>query len=521
MSKVRWNPPVPLSKMEERFCSRMSRVGRLYAFLRRNRHLIFDEDMQAKLSTMYADKPRGTPPVPPALLAMVTLLQAYEGRSDAMAVEEAFFDGRWRMVLDCLDDNKPPFAQGTLPEFRRRLIAHDLDRVLLDKTVDIARSSGEFGPRNLKVALDSAPLWGAARVEDTLNLIGRAARLLAADGALVLGMELDELLESAGLTVLGASSIKAGLDLDWNRPDARDRAVHDLIDEANRLLLWLGERVDNPGAHPNLVSSLQLLQELVSQDLEPDPGGGLRIRQGVARDRRIAIHDAEMRHGRKSQSRVINGYKRHIGIDIETGAVLAATVRPANQAEHEAAEELLAGADAHGTVVSLHIDRGYTASPAVQERQQSGTRVVARTRRPSNRGLLAKEDFNIDLDSGQVTCPDGQVTVIRKGGASFSKVTCDGCALRRACTTSTRSGRSIAIRVDERFQQTLRAIPDTPAGREALRERVEVEHRLAHLVFVQGPRARYRGTRKNAFDTRRAAAVINLQAADRLEREAA
>lgn len=521
MSQIRWNPPQALSKVEERFCSRMNRVGRIYAFLRKNRHLIFDEEMQSKLATMYSDKPRGTLPVPPALLAMVTLLQAYEGRSDAMAVEEAFFDGRWRMVLDCLDESKPPFAQGTLPEFRRRLIEHDLDRVLLDKTVEIARASGGFGPRNLRVALDSAPLWGAARVEDTLNLIGRAARLLAAEGASVLGMELDELLESADLTVLSASSIKAGLDLDWNRPDARERAVHDLIAEANRLLLWLGERIANPGVHPNLLSSLKLLQELVSQDMEPDPSGGLRIRQGVARDRRIAIHDAEMRHGRKSQSRVINGYKRHIGVDLDAGVVLGATVRPANQAEHEAAEELLARADAHGEVVSLHIDRGYTAADAVQQRQKTGTLVVARTRRPSNRGLLAKEDFDIDVETGKVTCPDGQVAIIRKEGASFSKATCDGCALRSACTTSTRGGRSIAVRADETFQQALRAIPDTQEGREALRDRVEVEHRLAHLVFVQGDRARYRGTRKNTFDTRRAAAVINLQAADRLEREAA
>jgi hypothetical protein len=52
-------------------------------------------------------------------------------------------------------------------------------------------------------------------------------------------------------------------------------------------------------------------------------------------------------------------------------------------------------------------------------------------------------------------------------------------------------------------------------GRERIRERVAVEHRLAHLGRRQGRRARYRGTRKNLFDVRRAATVQNLEVIDR------
>ena len=43
-----------------------------------------------------------------------------------------------------------------------------------------------------------------------------------------------------------------------------------------------------------------------------------------------------------------------------------------------------------------------------------------------------------------------------------------------------------------------------------LRERVAVEHKLAHLARRQGRRARYRGQRKNLFDLRRSAAIHNL-----------
>jgi hypothetical protein len=50
----------------------------------------------------------------------------------------------------------------------------------------------------------------------------------------------------------------------------------------------------------------------------------------------------------------------------------------------------------------------------------------------------------------------------------------------------------------------------TTTGRQKLRERVKIEHKLAHHCRVQGPRARYRGTRNNDFDARRTATVTNL-----------
>ncbi len=72
-------------------------------------------------------------------------------------------------------------------------------------------------------------------------------------------------------------------------------------------------------------------------------------------------------------------------------------------------------------------------------------------------------------------------------------------------------GRNISIAVAEDVQQELRRRSNTPEGRAGLRERVKVEHRLAHLSQKQGHRARYRGARKNLLDVRRAATVLNLE----------
>ena len=60
--------------------------------------------------------------------------------------------------------------------FRERLIAADLDRRLIERTVEIAAQTKGFGHRKLRAALDSSPLWGAGRVEDTYNLLGHALR---------------------------------------------------------------------------------------------------------------------------------------------------------------------------------------------------------------------------------------------------------------------------------------------------------------------------------------------------------
>jgi hypothetical protein len=49
------------------------------------------------------------------------------------------------------------------------------------------------------------------------------------------------------------------------------------------------------------------------------------------------------------------------------------------------------------------------------------------------------------------------------------------------------------------------------------RERVAIEHRLAHLSNKQGRRARYVGTRKNLLDLRRYAALLNLETIQRRE----
>ncbi len=91
----------------------------------------------------------------------------------------------------------------------------------------------------------------------------------------------------------------------------------------------------------------------------------------------------------------------------------------------------------------------------------------------------------------------------------FPQQECQACPVHSQCTASSKC-RTISIHPDELLLEELRQRQTTSSGRKKLRERVSVEHTLAHISQWQGKQARYLGIRKNLFDLRRMAVVHNL-----------
>jgi hypothetical protein len=239
-----WRPPAEPSPAERAVIKGVRRA-KLFVFLRLHRHELFDEEFQAELAEAYADSPKGQPPVPPAQLALATILQACTKVSDDEVIEATVMDRRWQLALDCAGAEEPPFSKGTLVGFRKRLIEHDLDRRLIERTVDLAARTKGFGARALRAALDSSPLWGAGRVEDTINLMGHALRKALGVIAVLQGRGqaagTAAVAAQAGVPQLAASSLKAALDRDWDDPAARDQAL------AGCWACWTGWRRSSPG----------------------------------------------------------------------------------------------------------------------------------------------------------------------------------------------------------------------------------------------------------------------------------
>ncbi|CAN5178447.1 IS1182-like element ISGvi6 family transposase [soil metagenome] len=496
---------------------RLIKRAKLFVFLREHRHEIFDEPFQKELSAIYRESGFGRPPVPPARLALATVLQAYTGVSDDEAMEAMVMDRRWQLVLDCLDtDDEPPFSKWTLVNFRKRLIERDLDRRLVERTVEVAKERGGFSNRRLRAALDSSPLWGAGRVEDTYNLLGHALRKALGVICCQQGRGLAEVAEEAGAGALAGSSLKAALDLDWDDPVERSIALKRVLGALEAVEEYLQSSGFLESAE--VASPIETARRVREQDVEDSDDGPPTLRRSVARERMISVEDPEMRHGRKSRSKRFDGYKRHVLKDLDSGLVRAVGVTPANAAEAGVADairrDLARQEDAE--LSELHIDRAYLSSALVRERPED-LEVYCKAWRVHNGGRYTKANFALDWEKGRMRCPAGVEMDFEVGGVvRFPKKTCQACPFRERCTKSKSGGRSVSVHPDERLLEEFRERQRTPEGRAKLRERVDVEHSLAHIGRWQGDRARYRGERKNLFDLRRSAMVHNLHVIARM-----
>jgi len=304
------------------------------------------------------------------------------------------------------------------------------------------------------VAIDSAPLEGAARVEDTINLLAHAARKVVDCAAGLVHWTPERVCQEARVPLLLAPSIKAALDRDWSDPVQKETAVKRLVIELQNLNDWLAAKLPEELEKPPLCEEVATLKQIMSQ------------------------------------------------------------YPPANRPEDEAVPDLSADITRQGlTIDELYIDRGYVKSPLVDEMLGRGAEIVCRPWVPRNGKAFPKAAFKLSMRELTITCPAGETERIRSGSVvEFAPEACDRCHLRAACTAAEMgTGRSVNIAEDERLQQRLRKHLATPRGRARLRERVAIEHKLAHVVRRQRRRARYRGVRKNVFDLRRASVIQNLE----------
>lgn len=520
----RWTPPTTVSAKEEIILKKLSRNGKMFSFLRRQRHRIFDEAFQTELESMYRDSTAGLPPIAPAFLCMVVLLQGYTSVSDAEAVNVSWMDMRWAVVLDRLGVLEPGFAQGTLQQFRERLVENNMDLRLLEKTIELAKDTKEFDwkklPKTLRIAIDSRPFEGAGRVEDTFNLIGHALRKLVSLGAMHFGRKASEIYAELDLPDLSAVSVKAALDIDWNDTEQKGSALDVCLSWVKTIENWLDR--EEIRAARRLQPYLDALIRVQEQNLEFSQNGHATMKQGVAKDRLISIEDPEIRHGRKSKTKRFDGMKEHIAKDLDSQLIRAVATTPANRPEEEATPDLKKDLNHQGVSVAmiaeLDVDRAYVNSELVEEVEQAGGKVVAKpwSGRNSKPDLFGKKDFKIDPQSETVICPAGHTEHFEPGATvHFDPEICGGCELRSKCTTSASGGRSIKTAEDEQRQARLRLLQGSSEGRAKLRERVPVEHSLARISRIQGRKARYRGLRKNLFALRRAAAIHNFEAINR------
>lgn len=455
----------------------------------------------------------GRPSIPPSQLAKVLLLQYRTGVSDEQAMECVAWDLRWKIALGLSVDHQG-WHPTSLTKFRARLLLHELERVALERTLELAEGLGMLdGP--VEQIIDSTPMLGAAATQDTVRLVRHGVRKLI-DAVVGVDAEAAGQLERALAFDYAKPAEKP--DCRWREKAERERMLTRVAEDAERALQAV-ERADGLLGDEAVVEAHRLLRELIGQDFEIDDHGVPRLHRGTRADRIISTVDTEMRHGRKSQHQRFDGFKLSAAVtNTPEPLITAVHVAPASAQDGPQAKQLIDAQPAGRRPRRVLGDTAYGTGPVRAELAERGVEVLAPlapgTIKP---GRLGKRDFQIDLDAGTVTCPAGELAPIRtqpKGArtARFAKAVCDRCPLRARCVQPGAGCKSILLAPDEELLIAARqALDDHITAEHLRRTRPRVERLLGLLAHrYKARKSRYIGTRKARLQAAWTAALVNL-----------
>jgi len=257
--------------------------------------------------------------------------------------------------------------------------------------------------------------------------------------------------------------------------------------------------------------AVALLALVAGQDVEPgERPGSWRIARKVATDRVISTVDPQARHTRKTNAQRRDGYKAHLATEPETGLVTACALTAANVPDGPTGLGLLDG-EAPGLEVLG--DSGYGSGPTRAALRAAGHTQTIKPipLRSAVPGGFTIHDFRIDTQAGMVRCPAGATAPItRSGQVSFARH-CQGCPLRRRCTTA-KGGRTIHLHPHEDELRAARRRSMTRSFQESYRRwRPMVERSIAWLVANGCRRVPYRGIQRNEAWWSLRVAAVNLR----------
>jgi hypothetical protein len=504
-------------------------AGSMFAFLAAHRGELFPDGDFADLFP----SGRGRPSVPASVMASVLTLQVLCDYSDAETAEAARCDLRWKVACGFAVDYKG-FDPSTLVYWRRRLAASARPDRVSDAVRAVVARTGVLAGRRRR-AVDGTIVEDAVATQDTVTQLVAAIRKA---GRLVPGAA-----ELIPVTCSGHDYSRPGRPvIDWDDPQAKDALVSALVNDALALLEALGEvKLTGPAA-----GAAALLALVAGQDVEPAEGsdgtdGRWQIAQKVAEDRVISTVDPQARHARKSRSQRRDGYRAHVASEPETGIITGEQLtraagdgngEPEVAAGFVAAESTgcaagrpdddggaapaAAGDGEEGTGLRWYGDSAYGTGELREAIGRAGHEAVIKPKplRPAVPGGFTLDDFTIDHDAGQATCPAGITRPVRLSGTVTFGAACRSCPLRPRCTTAA-AGRALQLHPCD---QLLRAARTQWAAEPDLRQdykqhRPNVERAIAQVATSRGRRIklRYRGTVKNNAWLKRRTAAVNLR----------
>jgi len=381
---------------------------------------------------------------------------------------------------------------------------------------------------------DSTHVLAAVRDLTRLELITEAVRAA-----------LEELARTAGHALTGL------LDEEWGRrygrpvrlgknPTRPKTRINTAGADARRLLEHLA------GNHPGLLDGLQVqaLRQILVQNYYWDSAGRLCWRDddddsGLPPSalRIVSPYDPTARYARRGQVTRWTGYLAHVTETCSNdgpNVITDVATMPATSADTVVLPGIHTRLERRELRPDQHlVDGGYTSLVHLEqaEREHQITLVGPLPGNPTHqqrRGEgFARDDFRIDFDRQEVTCPQGQVSKGWHGPyptssptaaplivARFTKSQCRPCPVRAKCTTSRDSARNVGFPPRELLELQLRnrAEQQEPAWHKRYAVRSGIEGTICEFAHGHGMRhCRYRGQAKAHLQHVLTAIAVNIE----------
>jgi len=441
----------------------------------------------------------------------VMLLQFHDNVGDDEAVQRLQFDLRWKVALR-LPLDFVAFDDSSLSVFRKRLREHGKERYAFDRMVEIGRAAG-FLPSSVQTLIDSTHMLGAGATEDTYTLVRHAIRKLLK----AMGYHLPQRHTKRGKNLECYLDRKYKPKIDWSNPEARKEHLQELVADAHSVLELALEH-----AGDEEVRGLGwMLAKIIGDDISFDEKGEAEIGQGVAEDRIISVTDPTLRHGRKSSSHRFDGPKLHAVEEPSSEMLLNVGVGPGNEHDGKEFHPMIGGVEEHYDmeVAASTGDGAYGSGDNRAECAEKGIDLISPLAEPRKR--LGKNQFHIDLEKGQVTCPEGHTTSkwnwakdpkkrkVRR--FQFPAEACRNCLRHQECVGEGKRGRRVTLHYHETHLIAARARQKTESFQEAYRIRSKIERKIAELAHHGLRQARYIGTEKTEVQALWTGAGVNLK----------
>jgi transposase len=514
-------PPIPKDTM------RVARAafprGNVYMRMRDELGTIYKDDLFASLFPAC-----GQPAESPWRLALTTVMQFAEGLSDRQAADavRSRIDWKYALSLELID---PGFDHTVLSEFRTRLVAGQVEQLLLDTLLARVRERGLLKARG-RQRTDSTHILAAIRVLNRLELVGETLR---------------HTLNS--LAVVAPDWLRAQVPPEWcdrygarvenyrlpKTAAAREELATTIGADGCRLLQAVDAATDLPWLRE--VPAVQTLRQ-VWMEQYTDPPGPLRWRtvkeRASAAELIASPYDSEARYSTKRDVQWV-GYKVHLTETCDEGhphLITQVMTTPATTPDCVMGPNIHHDLAQRDLLPSMHLlDSGYVdAELLVTAQTEHQIDVVGPTFGSYSRQQLKGQGYDLaafvlDWEAKQARCPQGHTSVKWTPGwdvsgdpvvrVRFDTATCRACPTRRACTWAKDAPRQLTVRPQAQHEaiQAARQRQETAAFKAQYARRAGVEGTHAQAIQRCGlRRSRYMGLAKTHLQHVITAVALNV-----------